>query len=651
MDQEVEEYYSDDEESGHRHFDHYVENDAIYAYDKKGKAYYLIRWIQVVTVMLDILRGHVSLYMQYLLNGNVMDFEMDRAKLTKAGVLSELPARGIDITDSNALEVLNLLLYQEERSDHVNIHKEVGWHWINEKLVFLHHKAIGGAIESEYRGMHNIEPKGDGEVYKDGIRRLVLGRIPLELAFALGMAAPIASRLRLLLGMEVIFVHIFGFSTTGKSTALMLALSTFGYPGKNNNGLQKSWLATYNALIGYLAGVHGIPVGMDEASVKANADFSNLIYTIAEGKDKGRQTQEGVNKDTAEWSGIVLSTGEQSLLGTSNANEGIRVRLLELGDVVFTDSADHAEDIKKLVSENYGHVGIEFVEKFQQVSDEDLMDAFSKSKSHVLKKITVKDQFTERIANKLAVIYMAAKLTQKFVDIELNAEAILEMLIKADIKQHDDRNLPLKAYEFIKEEINRNLHKYCHKDNLATFAPNKGNSVEQFSPRTEIFGKLEGGKTQHTEFTGAAIIRDRFDKILRDGGFTNPELILRKWRDMGILKADEGKLTMKRTVVPRSKSVRCVVITFENEIEKAEKKRLKDLEAQDKRAKQSRKKKTKRSKIMHDATTDVGNLNGDMILEANDKQFNEDVLREDDENGNQEKNTGKEHRESRDQAN
>ncbi|MDM5509887.1 DUF927 domain-containing protein, partial [Staphylococcus aureus] len=57
-----------------------------------------------------------------------------------------------------------------------------------------------------------------------------------------------------------------GQSSTGKSTAAMLAASVAGNPTKGTENLFRSWNATRNALEGYLSGNYGVPIVLDELS-------------------------------------------------------------------------------------------------------------------------------------------------------------------------------------------------------------------------------------------------------------------------------------------------------------------------------------------------------------------------------------------------
>ena len=557
----------------HRYMKTKIENHGIYLYNKKeDKYFYLYSYIDVKTVKTNIITGDVEVEIEYYHNNRRKTMTVSRDVFVKNKILNVLPAKGIDVTDSNVSTLLEYLLFREQYAKHINVHDQIGWAEIEGQRVFLHHNVIGSNQESHYSGNLGIKPKGTLDSCTSIIKEDVLGREQLELAFVLGLSSPLASLLRQLLGIDVLFFHICGESTTGKTTALTLATSTFGCPSKNNRGLIKTWLATNNAIIGYFRDVHGIPMALDEASVKANQDYTNMIYQLTDGIEKARLNRDGKNRDRAEWSGTILSTAENSILDKSSQNTGVRVRLLELKDEEWTESAKQAEKLKALLLDNYGYIGVRFVEHLMNYSDEELLEAFKRSKIKVLEKVEAKDNFTDRISDKIAVIYLTALFTKDALKLELDAEKILKILIDADSKQVEDRDIAVKAYEHLKSEVTRNMHKFVYKDNLASFDANKGSCKEKALPNGEIIGRLEmNSKT----ITKVLITREQLSKILKEGGFTDTNLILSKWRAKGLLDHDRGKFTRKRNLFSKGISVRVVVINMKNMIEEEQKKQEK----------------------------------------------------------------------------
>ncbi len=552
----------------HRYMKTKIENDGLYIYDKDEKKYfYLCRYININKIATDILTGDVQIEIEYIHNQEVRTMILPREVFVKNKLLNELPAKGIDVTDKNVIKVLDYLLYSEQHANHLNFHEQVGWEEIEGNRVFLLQDIYGINIQSEYKGDLNICPKGTYEEWKALMEEEVIGNHPLELALVLGLSSPLASLLKKLLGLDVLFFHIYGNSTTGKTTALSVATSTFGYPSKSNNGLVKTWLATNNAMLGYLSGINGLPMAIDEASVRRNADYTKMIYEIVDGIEKARANKNGRNQERREWSGTVLSTAENSLLGNSNHNNGLRVRLLELGHLQWTSSANNAERLKRELLNNYGHAGIKFIRYLMSYKDEEIIEAFKKSKEKVMETITIKDEFTDRIADKIAVIYLTALFTKKALDLNISPKAILEILIEADAQQAGDRKLHFKAYEHLKTEIIKNLNKFIYKDNLETYSIVKKQYKDKILPNGEILGRIE---MQDNTIHQVLLPKEQLKRILYEGGFTDIDSILIKWRDENLIDADKGKFTRKRKLFDKGISQRVIVININCDLDEEE---------------------------------------------------------------------------------
>jgi putative DNA primase/helicase len=163
---------------------------------------------------------------------------------------------------------------------------------------------------------------------------------------------------------------LFTFTVTvlkGKTTALQVAISPFGLPNSKKSGsLLKDWNGTPNAIMGHFRDIHGLPMALDEASTE-DGDFSKFVYLLASGKDKNRMNKEGEMTRTAEWDGVILSNAEHSLKSKSKQNIGIQMRLFEIGNVSWTQSAENADALKAGVLNNYGHAGPLFVEHILRV--------------------------------------------------------------------------------------------------------------------------------------------------------------------------------------------------------------------------------------------------------------------------------------------
>ena len=303
-------------------------------------------------------------------------------------------------------------------------------------------------------------------------------------------------------------------------------------------------------------------MAIDEASMRSNKDYTSMIYQLTDGLDKARAQKDGSVRERKEFSGTLLSTAENSMLSGSSHNNGLRVRLIELGQMQWTESADQATSIKEGLLANYGQAGQKFVKVFQKLTDEQVIQLFNDSKKYVNELIPKRDELTERISEKIAVIHMTARLVSKIFSLNLEVAAIVDILIQADAKQLEERNLGEKAYECIKEAVLKNLNKFIHKPQLESFNVQNKQYQDNEIPKGEIIGKIEMDKKKMKQIL---IFKHELEKIFHEHHFSDVNTILDTWRKRGVIETDpDGKFTRKR-VLYKGTSQRVVVINVDKE--------------------------------------------------------------------------------------
>lgn len=125
--------------------------------------------------------------------------------------------------------------------------------------------------------------------------------------------------------------HLRGASSTGKSTAQIVASSVWGNPSK----YKRSWRFTANGLEG-IAALHndGILI-LDELSECPAKDAGEAVYMLANGQGKGRATKTGAARQAQSWRLVFLSSGEESLASVmaksgQQVKAGQEIRLVEI---------------------------------------------------------------------------------------------------------------------------------------------------------------------------------------------------------------------------------------------------------------------------------------------------------------------------------
>lgn len=490
----------------------------------------ICRFMDVKEILRDSDTGSITLKISFEYKGQVKTMEIPRSILTRNKVLG-LIEYGIDVVDDQARlkNLLQYLLYQESIAPMTNGHSSIGLGEVDGELIYKLNSAIG--YDSKYSGQLDLEPQGTLEGWYDTIKKHVLGWTPLEVALTIGLAAPIASILNSAKALEVQFVHLYGDSSMGKTIASSLAVSPYGSPNPKKKGLVQTWNATDNAVLSSLRGVHGVPIAFDEASIKGSNDFTSMIYTVAGGKEKMRLDREGRMRPQSTWSGIFISNAEHSLMSNSKKNTGLAIRLTELGNVQWTRSAEHADALKHGIMENYGQVGFLMAKKILEIGVDEICQKHEEYRNALVQEIKDADKYSNRICDKIAIFLLTADIANRALEIKLDVNNIKEFFIENVCVRNEERDLGVKAYEYLRGAVTR-LHRNFAHDKEVEFG-------------YELWGKITkvNGTTKEI-----AILQEPFHKLMKEGGFEDITVILNDWRNRGWLNCEKNKFTRKRVI-------------------------------------------------------------------------------------------------------
>lgn len=506
-------------------------------YDKKKDTYVeheVGRLVFIKEIRQDVENQAVELELAFFYRGELKTITISRKQLVK-NELIKLLEFGVDVPDYKAQKVQQFLTIQEEHAPYVHTHKQLGWSHIEGEEVYKHYSSIGqAAVTSTYNGTFQLEPKGTLEGWMEIIRDKVVPHPPLCLALTAGFAAPVVAWIAKDFDLEVLLIHAYGDSTMGKTTAARVYVSPFGAPTTKEGGCLLKWSGTANGVIGQLVNNHGIPVAIDEASMNNMKDFTEILYVLAEGMEKARMTKELGMRERRKWSGVLWSTAEEQLLSKTNHNTGLKVRLTEVGNIQWTESAVHANQLKDELLQHYGHAGPAFVQYMQEKGKEAIVNQLKTWKQTCLEEMNVKDQYSQRIADKLALLMVTAELVNECLDLKMDIDAILALLIKNEQKTAGQRSVGDLAYSHFQQK----LIQYKSKFDTKNFEE-KG---------YEYWGRIhtKGDKVE------VAILTTAFKTIMAEGNFDGTDVILKHWRDKGYLDHDHNKLTRKRAAISTS---------------------------------------------------------------------------------------------------
>ncbi|MDU6506049.1 MAG: DUF927 domain-containing protein [Staphylococcus sp.] len=376
-----------------------------------------------------------------------------------------------------------------------------------------------------------LEPKGTFKDWLNMYINEVKGHLLLELAVVFGISALVTSFLKYKREIEFAGI-IFSFtvqSSTGKSTAAALAVSVAGNPTKGNQTLFRGWNATRNALESYLSNNFGIPIVFDELSSATFKDTTGLLYSIAEGQGRQRSNVHGEVKTPKNWGTSVISTSEYSIFTDSAQNDGLRVRTIEINEQ-FTTNATNADNIKKAVALNHGHV-LPLVAQYLINREDEVIQWFYKEVDWFEAKLNSETNNTGiRMFKRYAVITTSAKILGRVLATDIDIAKIRDYFIDYHAHTVSERSLADKAIEVITQFVAQNRGKFSDDKALKNMMENHG---------------LIALKDEYIE---VKIIASVFKNMLIENHFQDVNNVVNALRDKGFIESDHDRITTKRTV-------------------------------------------------------------------------------------------------------
>lgn len=382
---------------------------------------------------------------------------------------------------------------------------------------------------------YDLTPKGTFDNWFNMYIDEVKGHLLLELAVIFGISALVTSFLKHKHEIEFagILFSFTGQSSTGKSTAAALAVSVAGNPTKGNETLFRSWNATRNALEGYLSNNYGVPIVFDELSSTTLRDTTGLLYSIAEGQGRQRSNVHGEVKTPKNWGTSVISTSEYSIFNDSAQNDGLRVRTIEINEQ-FTTNATNADNIKKAVALNYGHV-LPLVAKYLINREDEVIQWFYKEVDWFEAKLKDETNNTGiRMFKRYAVITTSAKILGRVLSTDIDIANIRDYFIDYHTHTVSERSLADKAIDVIIQFVAQNRGKFSDEGALKNMFENYG---------------LISLKDDHIE---VKIIANVFKQMLNNHQFQDVNNVVNALRDKCFILADRGRQTTKRSVKDNS---------------------------------------------------------------------------------------------------
>lgn len=518
-------------------------NDLMVWSEKKERYVYVSKAVKIKAIKRNIETKEIHIELVFWAYDKWETIAIGRGELTKRE-LKKLASIGLDVLeDFQAAEVSSFLSKQEKLLKPTNVHSGIGWDIVNGQLVYKHYNIItepsDSPIDSTYSGEYMLKPAGNKNDFFNLYIKEVKGHTPLELMVCIAISALIIGMLnRSKIGsFDSLLVHLVGSSTTGKTTAGMLGVSLAGSPNPNE-GLLQTYNGTKNAMARKLASNHGVLTVLDESTMNLmdSQNLSSFIYELAQNSEKSRLNKDSELRETQTWNTTIVSTGESSILSKANNNEGLRVRLFEFSIDKWTKNAENAENLKKGLLKNYGHLAPEIAKKMLELGPEEVARMVEDNKEYIQKKMPI-SKFRDRIATKFSLILTAAELFELTYNLELSGDEIVDMLIVQEQKSMTDRDMAPKFYSQLKQYIIR-------------YRRNFKSDTHEVSHPQEIWGKIEVSSTE----TRCFILPIIFDIVVKELGYSDTKILINELKNMGVLIHDKNKNQKRKFIFSKNET-------------------------------------------------------------------------------------------------
>ena len=218
------------------------------------------------------------------------------------------------------------------------------------------------------------DSKGTIEQWRAEIGAYIANNPAMMIAVASAFAAPILD----IIQADSFGIHLYGGSSTGKTTTANIAGSIYGHPEKT----RLTWYGTAYGILNEAQAHNDGFLLLDEigqgASVK---DVSSTAYALFNGVGKIQGAKDGGNRDLMRWRTIALSTGEKDIetfltSGGLTVKAGQLVRLLNIpirkashfGK--FKNGKAHADHLNQATAKQYGTLGRAWIKLIQGAENE-----------------------------------------------------------------------------------------------------------------------------------------------------------------------------------------------------------------------------------------------------------------------------------------
>lgn len=368
----------------------------------------------------------------------------EKNTLASKNKILQLANTGIEVNENNAKELIiyisDLLTINTETIPCNKAITHLGW-TENEFIPYTHDYKFDGdrSFEPVFK---DIKEKGDYEIWRETVKKLRQKSETLHFI----IASSFASVLIELLHINPFIVHLWGKSGTGKTVALIIAMSTWGNPKVGQ--LVKNLNSTNVGLERLSAFLNNIPFAGDELQAIKNkyTDFNELIYKLTQGEGKSRGTVDGGIAEQLKWNCAFLTTGEEPIT-SEYSKEGVKNRVIEIEE--NNQIVENGKEVVNILMNNYGFAGKDFINNLPDI------EKLQKRHTELFNILNERYNSTGKQTNAIATVLLADEIASK--NIFFDNSLTIEQAEKYFAKDIDEAE---RIYNLIVDWLFANINKF-----------------------------------------------------------------------------------------------------------------------------------------------------------------------------------------------
>ena len=423
--------------------------------------------------------GDCKIEIHYMYNNQQRSYICEKEVALNKAKIVKLANKGINVTSASANELTKYFCDMERLNANILPHytstSHLGWNG-NEFVPYNSSIRFDGEDENAalYQSVTQLGELADWVKFMKPLRQ--------NLYFRLIMATSFASPLIQKCDCLPFWFHLWGTSGTGKTVALMSAMSIWGDPRMGK--LTRTLNATKNAMMSTVSMLYNLPFAGDELqTIKNNfGTYDELIMQLTEGVERNRMKYDK-NLPNRYWHCALLSTGEEPITA-DNAGGGTKNRVIEVEiDNKFFGRQGNA--IVSFITNNYGTAGKAFIQYIQSNAS-DIKATYQSFVGDVLNSVDT----TDKQAMAASLILLADQLACECLFPDEEPLSVSD--IAPFIKSNAETDVAVRAYKWVIDWVSRNENRFFN------------------SQYGEIWGRYSHDRT--TVFIIASVLKEAMKK-------------------------------------------------------------------------------------------------------------------------------------------